>query len=98
LDLYLGPTYEVVVLGHADDLVADLRRQYVPRKVLAFRAAPDGSLQSASLAALFDGKRAIDGQPSAYVCENFACRAPVAGRDAIGQLWERLAKGQGAPH
>jgi uncharacterized protein YyaL (SSP411 family) len=96
LDLYLGPTYEVVVIGDtvqsdAADLVASLRRRYVPRKVLAFGDAGAGAPASTALAGLLEGKRTVDGRPTAYLCQNFACQAPAVGREAILAAWERLA-------
>ena len=32
--------------------------------------------------ALLEGKTAIDGKATLYVCENFACQAPLVGADA----------------
>jgi uncharacterized protein YyaL (SSP411 family) len=96
LDLYLGPTYEVVVVGDraqrdTADIVAELQRRYVPRKVLAVREVSDGAAGSTALSALFEGKRAVEGQPTAYFCQNFACQAPAAGQEAIRAAWEQIA-------
>ena len=39
------------------------------------------------MARLTEGKASIKGKPTVYVCENFACKAPVADLDALrGQL------------
>ena len=35
-------------------------------------------------------RTAIEGEPTLYVCENFACQQPVAGLAAAEELWERL--------
>jgi uncharacterized protein YyaL (SSP411 family) len=96
LDLFLGPTYEVVVVGdgaprEAAELIADLKRRYVPCKVLAFREASDGAADSTALAGLFEGKRAVDDQATAFICQNFTCQAPAAGREEILAAWKRLA-------
>jgi uncharacterized protein YyaL (SSP411 family) len=95
LDLDLGPTHEVVLMGgtvavETLDVLAHLRQRYAPRKVLASRNADQATEpgpRSAALNPLFEGKVAIDGRPTLYVCENFACREPVAGKDAVINTW-----------
>jgi len=99
LDLYLGPTPEVVVLGSADhtadrEVLAELHRRYVPNKVVAFRDGPqaDGR-RAAALAGIFQGKRPIPPGPTVFVCEPFTCQAPVTGREAALSALESLARG-----
>jgi uncharacterized protein len=48
--------------------------------------------RSPALAPLFEGRAAIDGQPTLYICENFACQQPVVGREAILQAIRELGK------
>jgi uncharacterized protein YyaL (SSP411 family) len=93
LDLWLGPMKELVIIGGEDnaankEAVAVMRRwTYLPNAVRAYR--PDERYRktdvalSDALAPLFADRSAIDGQPTLYVCENFACQTPVAGMDAI---------------
>jgi uncharacterized protein YyaL (SSP411 family) len=95
LDLYLGPMYEIVLVGDGrqkdtQDVLADLRRRYLPRRVLAFRDAATAA--SPALGELLSDKKSIDGKPTAYVCRNFACQAPLVGREEILTGWQRMAK------
>ncbi len=96
LNMYLGPTPEIVVLGDLSDAdtaaaLAALRQRFVPNKVLACRV-PNAPL-AGPLEGLFAGKT-LDGPPPAvYICENFSCQAPVYGRDAALAVWGKLAGG-----
>jgi hypothetical protein len=82
LDLYLAPPVEVAVVGAEsearDALVAVARSGFHPTTVLAV-----GDGVAASAIALLEGKTAVGGDPAAYVCEHFACRAPVTDPDAL---------------
>jgi uncharacterized protein len=99
LDFQLGPTPELVLLAPAgllarDELLADLRRRFWPNKVVATRRARN---ESPALAPLFAGK-ALSGEgrsadePILYVCENFACRAPILGASSIAAEFDRWAR------
>ena len=96
LDFHLGPTPEIVIVGDRDDAgtaaaLADLRRRYMPNKVVACRpakAAPSGSQR---LDAIFRGKTAEQPPPAVYICENFACQAPVKGPAAAGAAFDKLS-------
>jgi hypothetical protein len=95
-DMAIGPLHEIAVLGGKDDentvaALADLRKRYIPNRVLACREnaeKPDGSHH---LDALFAGKTAGSASPTVYVCEHFTCQQPVSGREAAMKLWEELA-------
>ena len=91
LDRYLGPSYELVLVGDMarEDIkqaVALIQRRYLPRTVLAVRDSHPPirpAAQSGHLNELFAGKESPDGQPVLYVCQNFACQAPAVGLAAI---------------
>ncbi len=95
LDMYLGPTPEIVIVADpaqpaTRQILADLTRRYWPNKIIALRA-PGTAERHAVLDPLFAGKTAPGGEPTVFVCENFACQAPVSGVEAIGEAFKRLA-------
>jgi len=58
------------VIGSPDDAIAQAALAgFDPDAVVAF--GPSGDVP------LLDGKGFVDGRPAVYVCERFACRAPV---------------------
>lgn len=86
LDFYLGPVQQVAVVGPANDetarAIAAVRHGFNPNRVVAFHDPATGA-PPAELASLFEGKEAVGGAATVYVCENFACRAPLVGADAV---------------
>ena len=70
LDLYLSPPRELAVIGRPDDEIARAALGgFDPNAVVAFGPADDVPLLA--------GKDFVDGRPALYVCERFACQAPV---------------------
>jgi uncharacterized protein len=90
LDRYLGPSREVAIVG--DPASPDTRslldevlaKRFVPNVVVA--VAPAGVVPQGLT--LLEGRPQIDGEPTAYVCERFACKLPVTRpedlRDQLG--------------
>ncbi|MBL9123442.1 MAG: thioredoxin domain-containing protein [Planctomycetaceae bacterium] len=104
-DLYLGPTYELALVGkpagdEADRVLAHLGKKFVPHRVLAARLATgdpqaQAPTRSALLEPLFAGKEGATAL-RLFVCENFACQAPVEGRADIEKKIDQLAAGDRA--
>jgi hypothetical protein len=70
LDLHLSPPRELAIVGGADTPVARAALAgFDPNTVVAFGPADDIPLLA--------DKDLVDGKPAVYVCERFACRAPV---------------------
>jgi uncharacterized protein len=69
IDFYIGPSKEIALIGSPDEFLAILRKQYLPRTVVA--AGSDERV------ALLRNRPMVNGQPTAYVCENFTCKQPV---------------------
>ena len=70
LDLHLSPPRELAIVGGpGPDVARAALRRFDPNAVVAFGPADD--------VPLLEGKTLVDGKPAVYVCERFACRAPV---------------------
>jgi uncharacterized protein YyaL (SSP411 family) len=70
LDLHLSTPRELAIVGGADSDVARAALSgFDPNAVVAFGPADD--------VPLLEGKTLVDGKPALYVCERFACQAPV---------------------
>ena len=87
LDLYVGPSREVAVIG--DPFSGATRAmatevnaaRFRPNVVLAVAAESDGD--AASKVALLRDRPAKDGRVTAYVCERFVCKLPVTDPAAV---------------
>jgi uncharacterized protein YyaL (SSP411 family) len=86
-------------------VIDDLQKRYLPNKLVAFRAEPTarapansgrgeeppGGARSAALDPLFAGKVTVGAAgPVAYICQDFACQAPLVGAEQISAEWKRL--------
>jgi uncharacterized protein YyaL (SSP411 family) len=94
LDFAVGPVKEVALVGAVADpatreLLAVVHQPYRPNLVVAL-AAPTVGAGGTPPVPLLEGRTAVEGQPTAYVCEHFACRLPVTDAAALrAQLDER---------
>ena len=90
LDFYLGPTREIAVVGTADSPETHrASRQSVGRSGRT-RCSPSTTPRAArppdSIPLLKD-KPAMNGAVTVYVCENFACQAPLVGVEAVERFF-----------
>ncbi|HEU5278365.1 MAG TPA: thioredoxin domain-containing protein [Gaiellaceae bacterium] len=70
LDLHFSPPRELAVIGPPDSAVARAAlASFDPNAVVAFGPADEVPLLA--------GKGLVDGRPAVYVCESFACQAPI---------------------
>ncbi len=76
LELHFSPPRELAIVGPVDSPVARAAlRPFQPDTVVAVGPANDVPLLA--------GKDLVDGNPAVYVCENFACQAPVTSNEAF---------------
>jgi uncharacterized protein YyaL (SSP411 family) len=66
----------------AGEVLRVLRRAFRPHHVLAAKPATGAAPEVDTLVPLLAGKAAPDGVTT-YVCENFACQAPLVGAKAV---------------
>ena len=89
LDFTLGPTKEIVIAGAVDAdatraLLTTVRRQYLPRSVLALHPPNDATIEA--LVPFLKTQTMIDGKPAAYVCEKYVCKLPTRDPQKLEQL------------
>jgi uncharacterized protein len=77
LDLHFSPPRELAIVGPVESPVARAAlAPFEPNSVVAVGPAEDVPLLA--------GKSLVDGRPAVYVCERFACQAPVTDASVIG--------------
>jgi uncharacterized protein YyaL (SSP411 family) len=81
LDFQLSPTKEVALVGgDLAELAAVVRSEHRPHLALA------GGREGIASPPLLKGRATLDGKPTAYVCEHFACQAPVTDSEQLARL------------
>ena len=93
LDFALSTPKEVVVVGDRSNegtvaLLNAVYSRFLPNKVVAGMSSEDDAV--AEELGLLEGRVLIGGQPTAYVCQNYACQMPVTDPES---LLEQLGAG-----
>jgi uncharacterized protein YyaL (SSP411 family) len=93
LERLVRPPVEVAVVGDPADpataeLTGEVRRRFMPTAV-AVAAAPG---TGAELTPLLADRPLVDGLPTAYVCQHFACRRPVTDAAALATQLEDVLR------
>jgi len=79
LDFHFSPIREVALVGDdTSELERVVRSSFRPHLVLAAGAANG--------VPLLEDRELVDGRPAAYVCEQFACKAPVTDPEELEAL------------
>ena len=91
LDLHLGPTREIAIVGEPDDgttramvrsVTAD---RWLPNAAIA--ACAPGDEEARRVVPLLRDRTTVDDRPAAYVCERFVCGLPVTD---VGDLVDQV--------
>jgi uncharacterized protein len=85
LDFHLAPVREVALVGEdVGPLERVVRARFRPHIVLA--GAPRAGDSAPAEVPLLEARTPVDGRATAYVCERFACKAPVTEPDELEAL------------
>jgi hypothetical protein len=81
-DFLLSTPKEVAIVGNNPNdiqpMIEEVWRRYLPNKVVAASYGID-------VLPLLEGRTAIKGQPTAYVCEHYTCQQPVTEVSALAE-------------
>jgi uncharacterized protein YyaL (SSP411 family) len=77
LDLHFSPPREVALVGPSEELRRAALEGFLPNTVYALSDGPTDDVP------LLAGKGLVDGKSAAYVCERFACQAPVTAAEEL---------------
>ncbi len=89
LDFALGSTKEIVIAGEpgSDDtkqILKEIRKRFLPGKVVILHQEKDKSVEE--IIGFVKEQKTIDGKATAYICENYACKAPANDMNQIKKL------------
>ncbi|OLD99874.1 MAG: thioredoxin domain-containing protein [Candidatus Rokubacteria bacterium 13_1_20CM_4_68_9] len=86
-DLHLGPVVEIAVVAphlEVDEaLMREVFGRYLPNRVVA--GASDGDHSAVLGVPLLEGRRAVDGRTTVFVCRNYACELPATDPATLGR-------------
>lgn len=91
LDFALGPSQEIVVAAEPEDsgvkpMLQEIFRPFIPNKVVAFHPSGKGAEAIERLAPYLKEQKPLEGKPTVYVCQNYACNLPVTNPEELRTL------------
>jgi hypothetical protein len=87
LDFYLSEAKEIAIVGELDShevrsFIEETYARYLPNKVIA-ACDPDDKAAGSAIK-LLEGRSAIRGVATAYVCRDYTCLEPAATLEELG--------------
>ena len=94
LDFSLTKPKQIVIAGKRDAadtkaLLAEVNRHFLPNTIVLLADGDDGQKYLEQKLEELRAMRRVYGKAAAYVCENFACQAPVTTREELRKLLSR---------
>ena len=91
LDCILSKPRQIVIAGKRDAqetraLLTEVHRHFLPNKILLLADGGDGQKYLEEKIAVLRAMGPVKEMPAAYVCENFACKAPANSPEALRSL------------
>src|SRR5213082_3205495 len=90
-DFLEGSPRQIVIVGDPGSpetraLLTEVHRHFLPSKVLLLADGAEGQKYLGEKNEAIRAMSMVGGKPAAYVCENFACKAPVTDVDEFRDL------------
>jgi len=89
----LYPTREIVFAGSREnrdvmDMIDAFNDAFAPNTVTLLHSDDEEGKQLEQMVPYIRDQKPVDGKATAYVCENFACRAPIVDKDELLKLFD----------
>jgi uncharacterized protein YyaL (SSP411 family) len=96
LDFSSSKPRQIVIAGKKDApgtkaLVTEVRRHFLPKTILFLADGAEGQKYLGEKLEAIRAMSMVDGKPTAYVCENFTCKAPVTDPKQLAELLDKKA-------
>jgi uncharacterized protein YyaL (SSP411 family) len=83
LDFALGPNREIVIAGGwkekgTQEMIKAVHQRFLPRKVLILHPTDEAQVAIEKIAPFLKEEKTLNERPTAYVCQNHACKLPTA--------------------
>ena len=94
LDCSLSKPRQIVIAGKKDApetkaLFKEVHRHFLPKTILLLADGGESQKYLGDKNEAIHAISPVDGKSTAYVCENFTCKAPVTDVRALGNLLSR---------
>jgi uncharacterized protein len=94
-DFHGGEAREVAIVGKEDspstqEMLRAVRGRFLPHKVVAFSPDDSPAPGTSSEIPLLEGKAALGGKTTAYVCQGFHCKAPTHDAEMLEKMLDGL--------
>jgi hypothetical protein len=88
VDFMVGPSREIVIAGDLSleatrAMVAVVHKLFLPNKVILLRPSGSEVQELSALAPFVSMLETVWSQPTAYVCEQYACKTPITDAAAL---------------
>lgn len=91
VDFIAGPAQEIVIAGdpahkNTQTMIRAVQEKFLPNKVVLLHNDSPEDKRLEALSPFVQGMRSVNQEPTAYVCEQYACRSPVTEVDRLDSL------------
>jgi uncharacterized protein YyaL (SSP411 family) len=91
VDFAYSPSSEVVIAGDLQNsdtqaMIREVQTRYTPNTLIILNPSGEDKQAVEALIPLVQGKNALGGIATAYVCENFACQSPTTSLEELQEM------------
>ena len=88
LDFIIGPSKEIIISGDPNvkttrNMISTIHKSFLPNKVLLLCDAFSEDKRLANISPFIEELSSKDPEPTTYICEQYACKAPITNIDDL---------------